>query len=261
MIPECPWRFGERYLATDFVQANNVAILEQATIFGHYFDDEQAFIEKVAKWIRDSFYYPLDNADNPAAQGQMLRHHKSLLQGYHAKKCVYYMWSLPNEILGFTHCGICIDTANLAGSILRAGGVEAWVTLGDVNSAKDGTLLGRHAWIEVPYKGIIHILETTIHDPGSINMIPATFVYDKNSDWAVKNGIYFVVQAKYNEREFKGEGPLGYGFVEIMGLPAHWVLNFGVQRTCQESNRRLEKEWRKEESIKMNILREAYRRL
>lgn len=256
MIPEVSWRFGERYLATDFCQAKNVAIVNQANLL-----EGGDFINSVAMWIRDFFYYPLDNSGNPAAQGQMLRHQKGIVSGYHAKKCVYYMWSLPNEILGFTMCGICIDTANLAGSILRAKGIDAWITLGDVMSTKDNNLLGRHAWVEVPYNDKIYVLETTIHEPNTLNMVEAEKVYDKNSDWAIKGGVYFVYQAKYNEVEFKGEGPLGAEIIPLFGLPAHSVQLWGKERTLHRNNRKLVKEWRAEERMITNLLKEAYRRL
>jgi len=253
MIPECPWRFGERYLATDFVQVNNVAVIETANSL-----DTGNFISDVARWVRDEFYYPLDNSGNPSAQGQLLRHQKSLFSGYHAKKCVYYAWSLPNEILDFAKCGICIDTANLATSILRVKGIDAWVTLGDVRDIKSDTLLGRHAWVTLPYEEENYVLETTIHEAGMKNMAKTSDVYDKNSDWAKRGGVYFVYQGKYNEKEFKGEGPLGSEIVELLGLPAHRVLLFGKQKTATTKTGQLKKEWESEEKMITNLLREAY---
>lgn len=254
MIPETPWRFGERYLVTDFVQVNNIAIIDMANSL-----QGDGFISNVAAWIRDKFYYPLDGSGNPSAQGQLLRHQKGLFSGYHAKKCVYYAWSLPNEILDFTRCGICIDTANLATSVLRVKGIDAWVTLGDVRDIKSDTLLGRHAWVTLPYEGENYVLETTIHEAGVKNMAKTKDVYDKNSEWAKRGGIYFVYQAKYNEKEFKGEGPLGSEIVELLGLPTHRVLLMGKVRTQREKEGRLLKEWRAEERIITNLLREAYR--
>lgn len=257
-IPHVPWRFGEDYLATDFVQARNVAVLEQANVLFRG-GKEDAFVEKVASWIRDEFYYPLDNSKNPSASGQLLRHQKGALGGYHFKKCVYYAWSLPNEVIGATKCGICIDTANLAGSVLRAKETKnAWVCIGDVKSVTDDTLLGRHAWVEVPYRGAAYVLETTIHEEIN-NLVPAVEVYDKNSPWAQKAGLYYVVQGRYDETEFIGEGPLGAQAVELMGLPANRVLLFGLEATCRQKPRKLYKEWRQEEVQKEKLLREAYR--
>ncbi|GAH35812.1 unnamed protein product, partial [marine sediment metagenome] len=128
-VPEVPWRFSERYLATDFVQTKNISILEEAGLL--YKQNNGNFVRGVADYIRDNFYYPLDNAGNPSASGQLLRHQKGFM-AYHFKNCVYYAWSLPNEVVA-TGCGICIDTANLATSLLRAKeNAETWVVLGDV---------------------------------------------------------------------------------------------------------------------------------
>ena len=259
-IPEVPWRFGERYLTTDFVMAGNVAIKEQAASL-HIGNDDR-FVEAVARWIREEFVYPLDNAGNPSASGQLLRHQKGMLPiftGYFFKNCVYYMWGLPIETLVTGH-GICIDTANLTGSVLRAKCLdEAWIILGDVKSAEDDTLLGRHAWIEVPYHGAPYVLETTAHDLGANNLVLSSDVYDRNSRWAENKGLYYVPQAKYNESEYIGEGPLGAQMVEVMGLPANRVLLFGVTDTQSQKPQKLYKEWRREEAIKEKLLREAYR--
>ena len=259
-VPEVPWRWGEKYLATDFVMAKNVAIMEQANSLNNGSHD--LFVEAVARWIRDEFFYPLDNAGNPSASGQLLRHQKGVLPiigGYYFKKCVYYMWSLPVETLVIGY-GICVDTANLAGSIYRAKELDgAWVCLGDVRSAEDDTLLGRHAWCETPYHGATYLLETTAHELGTNNLVEASQIYDRNSRWAQSNGLYYVLQARYNESEFIGEGPLGAQIVEVMGLPANRVLLFGIDATRSQKPHRLYKEWRHEELIKERLLREAYR--
>lgn len=257
-IPQVPWRFGEVYEATDFVQCKNIAILEQAAALFAGGNGDTA-IEKVARWIRDEFYYPLDNSGNPSASGQLLRHQKGFLSGYHFKLCVYYAWSLPNEVLGATKCGICIDTANLVGSVLRAKEVKAWVTIGDVMAVGSNTLLGRHAWIETPYHGGTYVLETTIHEPGVNNLVPAADVYDSGSSWAQNADLYYVIQAKYNEEEFIGEGPLGAQAIALMGLPANRVLLFGLEATRRNKPRKLYREWRQEEIRKEKLLKEAYR--
>jgi len=254
MIPECPWRFGERYLATDFVQVNNIAILEKAHSL--YVQDNDTFIQEVANYVRDEFYYPLDNSGNPAASGQLLRHGKGLMS-YHFKHCVYYAWSFPNEAIT-AGCGICIDTAHLATSLLRAKeNPDTWVVLGDV-LAVDGTLLGRHAWTAVPYKKDIYVLETTVHDANVNNMIKASEVYDKTSDWAQRNGLYYSVQAKYNESEFVGEGPLAYAIIQIMGLPMKEIELWGLDGTLRIKGKKLNKEWRREEIVKQKAILEAF---
>ena len=257
-IPECPWRFGEKYLATDFVMSQNIAIIKQAEAL--IAEDNDKFIWKTARWIRDYFFYPLDRAGNPSAQGQLLRHQIGFASGYHFKNCVYYAWSLPNEVIGATKCGICIDTANLAASILRTQEIDAWVVLGDVLSSKDDTLLGRHAWVEVPVGGTPFVMETTIHDSGVNNMIETKLVYDKTSGWAQDKGIYYLSQAKYNDVRFIGDGPLGGQMMDLIGLPAKRVLIFGLDRTKCFTARRLYKEWRQEEKLKTDLVNEAYRR-
>jgi len=255
-IPEVPWRFGERYLATDFIMAKNVSVMEQAEALSG--DSQDNFVEKVARWIRDEFFYPLDNAENPAAQGQLLRHQKGFAN-WLFKNCVYYAWSLPNEVLDATECGICIDTANLAGSVLRAKEIDAWVCLGDVKSTSNDTLLGRHAWVTVPYRKLTFLIETTVHDPGANNLVEAAQVYDRNSAWAQNKGLYYILQSRYNESTFIGEGPLGAQIVGMMGLPANRVLLFGVDATLSQAPRKLYREWRHEELLKERLLKEAYR--
>jgi len=259
-IPKVEWRFGEDYLATDFVMAKNTAIMGVAALLSKENNDQ--FVEAVASWIRDSFFYPLDNGGNPSASGQLLRHHKGifLVGGYHFKKCVYYVWSLPNEVLQVTKCGICIDTANLAASVLRAKLVaDSWVCLGSVKSI-DGTLLGRHAWVSTLLNGKAVVMETTVHTPGANNLIEATKVYDKTSDWAREHDLYYELEARFNEKEYVGEGPLAGEIVGLMGLPAKRVLIFGIEHTRQQKPRRLYKEWRQEELFKTRLLREAYGR-
>lgn len=257
-IPRVPWRFGEVYVAIDFVQAKNVAIKEQANALFNGVSGDGA-VDRVASWIRDEFYYPLDNSGNPSASGQLLRHQKGILAGYHFKNCIYYAWSLPNEVLGATKCGICIDTANLAGSILRAKGIEdAWVCIGDVKSVPDDSLLGRHAWVEVPYHDAIFVLETTIHAEGANNLAAAAEVYDKTSLWAENAGLYYAVQARYNEEDFIGEGPLGAQAIELMGYPAGMMQQYGLDATRRRSNRKLHREWKREELKKESLLKEAW---
>jgi len=256
-IPEVSWRWGERYLVTDFVMAKNVAVMEQADSL--YLGDKDRFVEAVARWIREEFFYPLDDAGNPSASGQLFRHRKGLFRGYFFKKYVPYMWSLPVETL-LSGCGICIGTANLAGSIYRAKALgDAWVCLGAVRSTKDDTLLGMHAWVCVPYHGATYLLETTAHELGANNLVLASDVYDRASRWAQNAGLYYVQHAKYNESEFIGDGPLGVGIVEAMGLPAKRVLLFGLDATRKQKPGKLYKEWQQEELIKEHLLREAYR--
>ena len=257
-IPKVPWRFGEEYLVTDFITPNNIAVQELAGSLSEA--RRRGFIPTVSTWNRDNLYYPLDNGGNPSASGQFLRHQQGF-RHYHAKNCVYYAWSLPNEVLGFTKCGICIDTANLVCSLLRVKPVEGcWAVLGDVKSSKDNHLLGRHAWVEVPYEEAVHVIETTIHEPGTLPLVLADEIYDRDSDWAQAKGLYYVVQARYNEEEWRGEGPLAGEIVELFGLPAKRVLVMGIEKTKELSGqKKLYKEWRQEMKYVDRLLLEAYR--
>ncbi len=108
-------------------------------------DDDDRFVENVAEWIRDKFKYPLDVNGDPAAQAQLLKF-KSGWFSYIFKKCVEYHWSLPTEVITSGY-GICIDTSNLAESVLRVKPLkESYVVLGEVRRTLDDVLLGYHAW-------------------------------------------------------------------------------------------------------------------
>ena len=255
-IPEVPYRFGERYLVTDFIQYQNIAIVEQANAL--MAKDNNQFISKTADWVRDNFSYPLDRFGNPSAGGQLLKH-PTIFGRYHFKKCVYYMWTLPNEVL-VTSRSICICTANLVASILRAKAlVGVYVCLGDVRSTTDDTLVGRHAWVEVSYLDKVYVMETTVHSSECVNMILANWVYDKHSRWAINKGIYYIPEVKYNESECFETGFLGSQIVPLMGLPAYRVMLFGIESTQKQNPKKLFKEWQKEEILKEKLLLEAYR--
>lgn len=266
-IPEVPWRFGERYLVTEFIQSKNIAIMEQAKNL--YDSNQDVFVRKIADWVRDCFYYPLDNAGNPSTSGQILRYQKGLM-AYHFKKCSAYVWALPCEVMN-TKCGYCAETANLATAILIAGGIpNSWVVLGEVRTAKDDRLLGYHAWTECPLSGVQNAMETTV-DEAVVNILaPAPEVYNRNSEWAQKANLYYVPQSRYNASEYLGEGPLGGMMVQLMGLPAKRVLLFvgiyknlqeGILRTLQENPKKLCKEYLQESRIIKQLLLEAYRGL
>jgi len=254
-IPEVGWRFGERYLVTEFIQHQNVAVKEIANSLYNASNQDQ-FIEKVAEYIRDEYFYPLDNAGNPSASGQLLRHQKGLMS-WHWKKCVYYMWSLPNEVM-LIGAGICVDTGNLATSLLRAKELEnTWACLGSVKS--DEQLLGRHEWLECHYKGEPFVMETTIHDEGVNTLIKASEIYNKNSEWAKEHGLYYELEAKFNEKEYIGIGPFAYAMIQIMGLPMQAVETFGVDRALLIKPRKLVKIWRQEEIAKTEAILKAWR--
>ncbi len=104
MIPEVQWRFGERYLVTEFIQHQNVAVREIASSLPKNNQDE--FVLAASVHIRDYYFYPLDDAKNPSTSGQLLRYRKGFMS-YHFKRCESYVWALPCEVIN-TKCGYCL---------------------------------------------------------------------------------------------------------------------------------------------------------
>lgn len=248
MNPVVDYRFGELHYATEFVTPANSAIKKAVMQFNGVEGDE--LVEKVASFIRDSFQYPLVDS-LPSADGQLLRFRKSLLS-HHFKKCVDYMWSFPSECL-HQKLGICIDTSNLSASLLVTG-IDAWVCLGEVRSSKEDTVLGLHAWVEVPYKGKQYVQETTIHEPTIDTLITAESAYDKGSDWAKQGNIYYVPGARYNDEDYEGDESI----IVRISLPARKAVIFGADGAPKTSRKKLRKEWKSEEVTKMAMLKEAY---
>lgn len=259
-IPECPWRFGERYLTTEFVQNNNVAVQAAACSLAQNVKGADNTFEALAAWIRDNFSYPLNDKGEPAADG-VFKYGKNGLCSYHVQKSVPYMWLFPNEVINFGH-GICIDTANLCVSVGVALGLDPWVTLGEVRTAKDNQLAGYHAWYQSNYKGEVNIIETTVHEAGALNILRAEDAYDQNSAWAQSHNIYYVPQAHFNNTDYVEKGPLATRMPMLLGLPYKRSEIMGSQRTFLEATKnpnKIGKAWRKEESYLMALLNEAYR--
>ncbi len=255
-IPEVSWRFGERYLVTDFIQHQNVAVREIASSLPKNNQDE--FVLAASVHIRDYYFYPLDDAKNPSTSGQLLRYRKGFLS-YHFKRCESYVWALPVEVIN-TGCGYCAETANLATSILIAGGIpNSWVILGEVRTAKDDRLLGYHAWTENPYSGSQHVMETTVDEKDVNILAPISDAYDRQSQWAQNANLYYLPQSRYNASEYIGEGPLGGMMVKLMGLPAKRVLLLGVDKTVKEKPKRLRVEYLQEARLIKQLLLEAYK--
>lgn len=258
---ECPWRFGERFLTTDFIQHKNVAIQEVAcSLAQNQPSGADYMFVAVSKWVRDNFSYPLSDKGEPAADG-FFKYGKNGLCSCHYQKQVPYMWQFPNEVINTKH-GICIDTANLAVSVAVALGINAWVILGEVRSANDGQLVGYHAWLQSPYKQIDHIIETTVHEAGANNIVLATDAYDPKSAWAKSRNLYYVPQAHFNHEEYVEKGPLGARMPMLLGLPFKRSEVLGMQYTMAEVRSNPQKTgraWRKEEAYLMHLLNEAYR--
>lgn len=255
-IPEVPWRFGERYLVTEFIQHQNAAVKEIADSLPSNNQDE--FVLETSVHIRDSYYYPLDDARNPSTSGQLLRYRKGFMS-YHFKKCESYVWALPCEVIN-TGCGYCAETANLATSILIAGSIpDSWVVLGEVKTAKDDRLLGYHAWTSCPYAGSQHVMETTVDEKDVNILLPISSAYDRRSQWAQNANLYYFPQSRYNATEYLGEGPLGGMMVQLIGLPAKRVLLLGMDETVKEKPKRLQREFIQEARLIKRLLLEAYR--
>jgi len=110
--PIVNYRFGDLYYVTEFVMTKNAMIIDAYNNLKN--EDNDKFVENVAKWIRDEFKYPLDNAEQPAAQAQLLMFKKSIMN-YLFKKCVEYHWTFPTEVIASGY-GICVppDTLILA---------------------------------------------------------------------------------------------------------------------------------------------------
>lgn len=239
-IPKVDYRFGDIWPITDFARP----------ITGIFTSKGDALVEDVLAFIRDGFTYPLVGG-YPSSDGKLKRFHRNLL-AYHFKLYVYYMWSFPPEVLAQTK-GICIDTANLAASLLVSE-VDAWVCLGEVRTSEDDQLLGYHAWIVYPYKNDMYLGETTIHEEGANNQVTMSSAYDRNSAWAKQGNLYYVEQARYNPINFSGNSSI----VANMALPARRVRMYGAEATRAHSKKWLAKQWRQEEIEKTHSLQAAW---
>jgi hypothetical protein len=257
--PECPWR-PARWLTTDFVQPDNIAVLEQSEKLKVMATSDNDFVRIVATFVRDSFFYPLNKSGEPSAGLRFYRHDKSCCSWFY-KKQLDYSWSFPNEVLTATKCGICIDTANLCTSLLRAGGIKATTALGAVMNAETDDVSGYHAWTEVKYRDEPCIIETTIHTPNAETIVKAESVYDKDSDWANSNSIYYKIEARYDESHYEGVGLLGSSMVQLLGLPAQRVQCYGMAHTLdrmEHKKKAIMREWRKSEALNHRILSRVY---
>jgi len=208
-IPTIDWRPAGVWRITDFIQIDNPAIEDRFETLDSEEDDK--FVKNVARHIRDNFTYPLSHiTKNPAPEMQML-HGSKCPATWHFKRCIPYSWLFPTEVEKSTKEGICVDTTNLAMSILRSKKIKAWAVLGRVNRTSDDQLLGYHAWVEVQYLGTTYVLETTVHETGKNNLVPADSIYNK------KMSIYYVPTARYNENTYKESSGSAIQFVKFMG--------------------------------------------
>ena len=249
------YRWGDKYKAMEFIQRNSYEIEKIIEGFDAGGDE---LVEKVVAFIRDEFVYPLTGGQ-PSTDAQFLRFHKSLFD-YYWKKCVYYMWSFPVETLALFKAGVCIDTANLATSLLRVKHCKAWTCLGEVRRTSTDDLLGYHAWTSVYYKTKPYLNETTIHQKGANTLVLEAEAYDRTSDSAKRGDIYYIEHGRYNEDKYTGVTDLGKSGIifTLMGKPFKFLQLYGLEKTLKIKPKKLYKEWKREEIDKQRKIFDAW---
>lgn len=245
------YRFGDRHLINDFINPNLDWYSENARFSPLVLQAHEGdtFVEEVATFIRDGFIYPMMGG-YPSADGQLLRCRKSMFQ-YCFKKCVPYVWSFPQECLS-QRIGICVDTSNLACSLLISK-VSARACLGEVRNSKTDELLGLHEWVDVFYKGSQYIMETTVHGSNIITLVVRDDTYERISAWAQTSGIYYVLKGSFDNKDFAGDPSI----VGMMAFPSK-ILHLGYAKIAQESKKRVKREWEIEELTKVKIIMKAF---
>jgi len=240
------YRFGEKYLITDFVKSSQLDIKEMASLL---LNDTH-----VCNFIRDEFEYPLLNS-LPSTEGRFSRFKKGLMS-YFYTNTVSYMWSFPEECLN-QKCGICIDTANLCASLLLTLEYNAYVSIGEIRQNKTNDLIGYHAWVTYGDR----LIETTIHNKNSQNVIPIESAYDRNSEWAKQKDIYYIEHGKFNDKEYIGVTELGQTglVVELLSIPKKLIhLNCDTADNFSKFRKKYYKQWAKEEIQKYRVLEGVY---
>lgn len=249
--PIVNYRFNTLHYITEFITPHNPDIEEIVAGFNNAEGDD--LVERVAQHIRDNYEYPFDSAGNPSCDGQIVRYRKNLFPpNYRWRCCKLYVWAFPNEVVQ-SGLGYCAESGNLAESLLIHK-LDAWATLGDVLDLDD-RLLGRHEWVEVPYKGETYIMETTIHENNANNLIKASSIYDKESDWAKQGNLYYSAKGWFNNKEYKGDNILAI----TMNLPAKRLLLNGLMKTNKLKEKQLNKELRHECKIMETLLKQAWK--
>ena len=253
------YRFKDLHTAREFIQPNSYEIQKKASEFTAR--DTDGLIEQIAIFIRDAFTYPLI-AGQPSTDGQLLRFHKSLWN-YVFKDCELYLWSWPYETLALFKAGVCIDTAVLFTSLMRAKNLPAWCCIGQVRTTDTDKLLGYHAWgIAANYKGRAYLDETTIHEAGVNTLVPQRDAYDRNSEFAKEGNIYYVEDGKWDEAHFIGTTKLGESgsIFQLLGKPQRVIKARGLERALQMSVKKYHNEWVSEELHKHESIVGAFSR-
>ena len=249
------YRWGDKYKATEFIQRDSYEIERVVDSFNAVADK---LVEKVVAFVRDEFVYPLISGQ-PSTDGQFLRFKKSLFN-YYWKKCVYYMWSFPVETLSLFKAGVCIDTANLATSLLRVKQCKAWTCLGEIRRTSTDDLLGYHAWTSVYYKTKPYLNETTIHVKNANTLVLEAEAYDRTSDFAKKGDIYYIEHGRYDEDKYIGVTDLGKSglIFTLMGKPQKLLKRYGLEKTLEIKPKKLYNQWKREEIAKQKKIFDAW---
>jgi hypothetical protein len=232
-------------------------VKEQAAVLKADTTSDDEFIRKCVEFVRDNFTYPLDYLGAPSSGMQVRRFDKGRWWSYFYNKTMSYAWSFPEETLVIKY-GICIDTALLITSILLAGGIDAKCCLGSVVNSKTQEVEGYHAWSEFAYKNNDCIDETTIHFK-SETIISKSLAYNCDSEWAKTSGIYYRLEAKFNNRSYSAIGELGKEMVALMGVSASRVGQYGLDTTMKQMrSKKIEQERRKAEQYTHKLVNTAF---
>jgi len=233
------WWYGRDRDIREFVKPNCYAIKK-------YVEGLEDAIE-VAEKLNKDFFYPLDITGQPSC-GKVLGYwNKRPMINLFRKafnRLVYgscpeqdfqivrrfdYTWIDVEECLDIGS-GICIDTALVGASCLRALGLEAYCEAGYVTFQGDTNQYG-HAWtIYKDEDGIWWLIETTIHDGGkSNNMV------ERSKAVSGFNGVTYHPTERWNEEKHE---ILSSSIGIVHGL----APEFGAEKF---------KEWKKMELIKL----------
>jgi len=188
--------FDEKYDVRDFVMPRNPEIKELALNIAEKSNSRHEYIVNVAKWIAENIEYPYNYKGQPSTE-RLVFVFKWWNKLYHYENYKEYAWLFPNQVLHVGK-GICIDTANLATSLLRAMKFEAYTVLGALlKPGRRKKLIGLHAWTEVldDEKSQWLIIETTTH--------PNYEVFPKPTGESGELGIIYDGFAWFNEKVYR----------------------------------------------------------
>ncbi|RLE91332.1 MAG: hypothetical protein DRN04_13065 [Thermoprotei archaeon] len=187
--------FNEKYDVRDFVMPKNPEIKELALKIAEKAKSRHDYIVNVAKWIAENIEYPYNYKGKPSTE-RMVFVFKWWNRLYHYENYVEYAWLFPNQVLHVGK-GICVDTANLATSLLRAMKFEAYTVLGALLKPRRKHVIGFHAWTEVydDEYGKWLIIETTTH--------PNHEVFPKEVGVSGELGVIYDGFAWFNEKVYR----------------------------------------------------------